>query len=438
MKLELFPKQEKYFQLSNRINVFSGGIQSSKTTTGAMRFVAHGIAQFRDKTDNFLVAADTYKTLFQATIPTFVRMAKGYGQMNLGHADFKTKWGSTVYFRTGTHPESAEGIQNVRRVWLDEGGKVSLYFFENLMGRAARLEAPVDITTTPYAMNWLAKMCRDAKEGKRNDVSLIHCKSVESPYFSKAEYERQRGLLDPRRFRMKYDGEFGQMEGLVFDLYEQCIIPHKPLENADYYAGIDWGYFPDPFCVVLRAVVKEHDKRVHYRVGEFYRNYMTPSEIVSLLKGYHSLYKFKKVICDPSQPANIAELCKAGIPALGACNVDLRARIDAHYTLMKSGRFFIFRENNELGLDEYATYHYREKRELGIDDDLKDRDRVPVDQNNHGSDCDIYLTGELEQELGERRTPKAPGGTEPPRGDLAKRLAWLKRPPMAGGGSPYS
>lgn len=435
MKIELFPKQEQFALLANRINVFSGGIQSSKTTTGALRFVLEGLTKFTHPDDNFLIAADTYKTLNQATIPTFLRFARGYGTMNWGRAEFKTKWGSTVYFRTGTHPDSAEGITNVRRVWLDEGGKVSLYFFENLMGRAARLEAPVDITTTPYAMNWLAKDVKAALAGKRDDISLVHCKSVESPYFSKAEYERQKRLLDPRRFRMKYDGEFGQMEGLVFDLYEQCIIPFKPLENVTWYAGIDWGYYPDPFCVVLRAVVKEHDRLIHYRVGEFYRNYMTPTEIVSLLKGYHNLYKFKYVVCDPSNPANIAELCKAGIPAMAGQN-EIRAGIDVHYTLMKDGRWFMFRDENPVGADEYSTYHYREKRELGIDDDLKDRDREPVDQSNHGIDADRYLSMELEQSLGERRTPRAPGA-EPPKGDLAKRIAWLKKS-RPGGGSPYA
>lgn len=436
MQLDLFPKQEQFFLLENRVNVFSGGIQSSKTTTGALRFLVKGLLKHRDPLDNFVVGADTYKTLAQATIPTLMRFIRPYGTLNMSDAVFTTHWGSHVYFRTGTHPDSFEGISRVRRGWLDEGGKCSLYFFENMDGRCAPLEAPMDITTTPYAMNYLAKMCKDAQSGKRTDVSLMHCKSVESPYFSKKEYERQRGLLDPRRFRMKYDGEFGHMEGLVFDIYEDCVIPSQPLDQPEYYAGIDWGYHPDPFCLVVRAVVHTPIGAVHYRVAEYYRNFLIMEDIVQLVKSWHALYKFRAIYCDPSQPANISALCKGNVPAMGGCN-DIRPGLDAHYALMKSGRFFIFGDANPLGLDEYSTYHYREKRELAMDDDLKKKDKLPVDQNNHGIDADRYVSIELEGRTAEKRTPRTPEANPEPKQDIAKRLAWLKRGGTSSGGSPY-
>ncbi len=429
MRISLFPKQEEFFQLANQVNLFSGGIQSSKTTTGALRFLMKGLLVHRDPEDNFIVAADTYKTLRQATVPTFMKFARQYGRMKYGMAEFKTHWGSTVYFRTGTEPDSAEGIPKVRRVWLDEGGKVSLYFWENLMGRAAPLEAPIDISTTPYAHNWLAKLGLDAKAGRRADVSLVHCKSVESPYFSKKEYARQKTLLDPRRFAMKYDGEFGKMEGLVFDIYEQCLTHSKLLPaGTKYYAGIDWGYYPDPFALVIRAVTPDG---VHYRVGEYYKNYLTSAQIVDVVKSYHGLYKFERAICDPSQPKAIEELCQGGIPAVGANN-EIRYGIDKHYELMKSGRFFIFEDQNPLGIDEYSTYHYREQRELAFDDDLKEKDKMPVDANNHGVDSDRYLTTELLPYTGERKAPKQAATGEAPK-DLQKRIAWLKK----GGSSRY-
>jgi len=425
VKLELFPKQELFFNAANKINVYSGGIQSAKTTTGALRFLYRGLLTHRDPTDNFLIAADTYKTLSQATIPTFMKFARPYGHLNAQTAEFTTRWNSHIYFRTGTEPDSVEGIPNVRRVWLDEGGKVSLYFFENLMGRAARVEAPVDITSTPYSMNWLSKMCLDAQKGKRSDVTLVHCKSIESPYFSKNEYERQKRLLDPRRFAMKYDGIFGQMEGLVFDIYEECLIPTQPLPpGTTYYAGVDWGYFPDPFALVVRALTPDN---THYRVAEYYRNYLTINDIVPILKSYDGLYHFKHVICDPSQPASIEELCRQGIPASAADN-ELRYGIDVHYGLMKSGRFAIFEEHNPVGIDEYSQYHYREKRELQFEDDLKERDRLPVDQSNHGIDADRYVSVALETGVAvEKKAPVAPVTHIAPTQDLAKRIAWLKK-----------
>lgn len=420
----MFAKQETYFLLQNQINIFSGGIQSAKSTTGAMRFLHHGLLKHRAEDDTFLIAADTYKTLHQATIPTFKRFCRQFGTMNEAKAEFKTHWGSTVYFRTGTDPESAEGITNCRRVWLDEGGKVTLYFFENLMGRAARLEAPVDITTTPYAMNWLGKMVDDMKRGKRDDVSLVHCKSIESPYFSKKEYERQKRLLDPRRFKMKYEGEFGQMQGLVYDLYEKTLIKSRPLpQGTKFYAGIDWGYFPDPFVLVLRAVTPEG---FQFRVAEYYKNYLTMSDIVALCKSWQGLYRIEHFYCDPSQPGSIAELCKNGIPASGAIN-EIRLGLDKHYELMKTERFYIFEDQNPLGVDEYSQYHYRERRELGVEDDLKEKDRVPVDQANHGLDADRYLTVMIDAVSMGRRDPKVPGQRDDGPIDLQTKIARLRQ-----------
>lgn len=433
MRLKLFPKQAEFFHLTNKINIFSGGIQSSKTTTGALRFLYKGLLAHRSPDDNFVIAADVYKTLHQATIPTFKRYCGQFGTINEAKAEFKTHWGSTVYFRTGKIPDSAEGIPNVRRVWLDEGGKVTRYFWENLEGRAARLEAPVDITTTPYAMNWLGKMVQAHRKGQRPDVSLVHCRSIESPYFSRVEYERQKKLLDPRRFRMKYDGDFGQMEGLVFDLYEECLIPTRPLEGATYYAGIDWGYYPDPFCVVIRAVDRDGK---HYRVSEYYKHHLTVFDIANVMKSFHALYKFKRVVCDPSQPASIEALCREGVPASPANN-EIRLGIDTHYRLMKEGRFFIFEDANPMGVDEYATYHYREEKELGQDDDRKEKDAMPVDSNNHGIDADRYLTMEIEGYGSEKKVPTAPiSGSEPPR-DIVKRRKWLERGGSGSGGTPY-
>lgn len=431
-QIVLFPKQEEYFDLNNKINVFSGGIQSSKTTTGALRMTYKGILAYRDPKDNFLIAADTYKTLSQATIPTFLRFAKPYGKMNWGKAEFECYWGSHVYFRTGTHPDSAEGIPNVRRCWLDEGGKVTRYFWENIEGRAARLEAPVDITTTPYAMNWLATMCKAAQEGTRSDVSLVHCKSIESPYFSMAEYERQKRLLDPRRFAMKYDGEFGQMEGLVYDIYQKALIKSCELPSGtEYYAGIDWGYYPDPFCLVLRALTPQ---KVHFRVAEYYRHHLTISDILNVVKSYHGLYRFKRIFCDPSQPASIEELVRAKLPAVGADN-ELRAGIDKHYALIKSERFYIFEDQNANGVDEYAQYHYREERELGFNDDLKEKDKLPVDQDNHGIDADRYVTVGLESGFIEKTAPKNPEEESQRPIDLATKLRRLQRGGRARGGA---
>src|SRR6185436_3561587 len=100
---------------------------------------------------------------------------------------------------------SMEGITNVRGAWCDEAGQMSRYFFENVEGRCALKQAPIFITTTPYSMNWLAELVEAAQKGDP-DSKVIQLRSIDSPYFPKSEYERQKAKLDPRRFAMKYEG----------------------------------------------------------------------------------------------------------------------------------------------------------------------------------------------------------------------------------------
>lgn len=419
--LELFDKQSEFFHSDNRINIYIGGIQSGKTTCGALKMVLKGVLNHVDSEDNFIICADTYKTLSQATLPKFLSFAKQYGRLNRQSGEFKTVYGSTVYCRTSTEPESMEGITNVRRIWIDEAGKVSRYFFENCMGRAAFKTAPIDITTTPYSMNWLSEVYKHFREGKRNDVFATQCRSIDSPYFPKEEYERQRGLLDPHRFKMKYEGHFGVMEGLVFPQINLCKSFGMPA-GTKYYAGMDWG-FRDPFCLVVRALTPEGR---HYRVAEYYRSHLTIAEIIDVARSFNAIYHFEMCYCDPSQPAHIEELNRQGIKAVGAIN-DIRPGLDAHYQLIKEERFFIFEDMNPLGIDEYRQYHYPEERDLKIDETRSAKYELPVDQFSHGIDSDRYITMGTRVYDGERLVPKVPIDQTKAPLDIAKRIAWLKQ-----------
>jgi histidyl-tRNA synthetase len=217
--LKLYDRQDIIWrgatQSRYRNLLFVGGIQCGKTTLGAA-LVTRAAHLYRNPEETGIIAAPTYKILQQATLPKFLSFNQEYGVYNKSQATFTYHWGFTVYLRTATKPESMEGIPNCRFVWLDEGGLVPRYFYENCMGRVARLQGPIIVTTTPYALNWLSGLANETLKGKRDDTLMIQVRSVDSPYFPKEEFDRQQKLLDPRRFAMKYMGQFGKMQGLVF------------------------------------------------------------------------------------------------------------------------------------------------------------------------------------------------------------------------------
>lgn len=407
------------------------GTQWGKTNVGALRMKMK-MHTFVDKDDAFLITAPTYKIMAQSTLPAFLRIMEGYGVHDKKNDLFRMHEGGTCYMRTGTDPESVVGIAKVRHVWCDEAGKYTKYFWENIQARADALGCGIDLTTSPYSLNWIYKdIVKPYREGKRPDVDYISAASWENPYHSLHDPEKRkfkRENMDTRRFDMQYGGEFGQMQGLVYDCWDdaQNLIPETKLPTGTkYYAGIDWG-FTDPFVLKVRAVLPNGEQ---IGVSEFYKTGQTISDIKEVCAKKKKIYNIQMFYCDPSQPGSIEELNRAGIPAVGANN-DIRRGIDAHYELIKTRKYKEFIGACPYSCDERESYHYPEPEDLGPDDDSKEQ--LPVDANNHTQDCDRYLSLALVGTLEKRKPIVNDGKPKIHRDDVRAYFESLKRKKIGG------
>lgn len=388
------PKQQLAVKSDAQITALITGIQWGKTTTGSL-WMRRLVGNFMDTPDaNFLVTTPTYKILEQSTLPAFKKEMEGFGEYSSAKACFEInaemgERNPKVYFRTATEPDSVVGITNVYGIWADEAGKYSLYFWENIQGRAAFKNAPIFLTTSPYSMNWIWKdIIRPTRELKRTDVKLIQASSVENPYFPREVYEARKKTMDLRRFNMMYNGVFDKMQGLVYDCFDekenQCEAFKLP-EGTKYYAGVDWG-FTEPFVLKVRAITPGGQ---NYGISEFYKSGLTPSDIIALCKQKKEVFGIKTFYCGPDQPGLIEELCRNKVPAVASDN-DVTRGVGLHYELLKTRRLKYFRNQNPHTLDELDTYHYPEPKDLGPDD--KAKDQKPVGQNDHALDADRYVT----------------------------------------------
>lgn len=348
---------------------------------------------------------------------------RGCGEYNKTDQCFKLHWGPSVWIRTATEPDSVVGIPRVRAVWGDEAGKYSLYFWENLEGRAAPMNARILLTTSPYSLNWIWKdLIKPHKAGHRPDVSLVQATSAENPYFNRSVYEKRRLTMDPRRFAMMYGGEWGRMSGLVYDSWadsENLIDPFELPQGTRYFGGIDWGH-TEPFVLVIRAITP--DGR-HYQVSEFYKSGMTVLDMIQVAKQKKQVYGITRFYAGPDQPGYIEEFNRHGLPCEGAVN-DIRRGVDLHYELIKTRRYKIFAQSSPHTLDELESYHYPEPEDLGPDDSSKEM--KPVGQNDHALDANRYVTiSTYRTQL--KITPKSPEDSQIKPKDHTERLAFLKR-----------
>lgn len=419
-------KQEQALLCQKSILALACGTQWGKTMIGGLRMKL-AMCTFADKKDAFIITAPTYKILSQSTLPAFLGMMEGWGTYNKKEDVFEMKRGGRCYCRTETDPDSVVGITNVRKIWGDEAGKYRLYFWENLQARADFLKASLDLTTSPYSMNWLFKeLVKPALAGKRSDVLYIKAASWENPYHSLHDPKNRqlkRQTMDPRRFDMIYGGEFGQMQGLVYDCWDDDINLIDPIRlppGTIYYGGIDWGY-TEPFVLVIRAITPAND---HYQVYEFYKTGMTLPQQMEIVQQQLQIFGVKRFYAGHERPENILLFNQNGIPTEGVPEKDIQIGTDLHYELIKTCRYKIFRNTSPYTLDEMSVYHYPEPLDLKPDQHAKEM--KPVGQNDHSLSANRFVTLKTHRN-GPLKSPYCPGDLRPSESQ-EKRLARLKCP----------
>lgn len=415
-------KQQNAILSDDKTTLLITGIQFGKTTAGSL-WMKRQMHTHCDKSDKFIITAPNYKIMQQSTLPAFLKYMDGYGEYRKGDAIFEMFEGGTCYMRTATEPDSIVGITDVRAIWGDEAGKYSLYFWENMQARSSFKNCPIMLTTSPYTTNWVFKeLLKPCKAGKRDDINLIQASSNENPHFPKEEFERRRKVMDFRRFSALYLGQFERMHGLVYDCFDedihQCDNFGLP-SGTKYFAGVDWGH-TDPFVIVVRAITPSGH---HFQVSEFFKTRLTISDQIIAAKQKKQIFGIERFYADPSQPGSIEEFNRHGLPTIGADN-DIRRGIDAHYELIRSGKFKIFKNTSPHSLDEYSSYHYPEPEDLNPDQDSKES--TPVGQDDHAMDATRYVTISTVKASLNKISPKVPGDKSKEM-DHEQRIKYLKK-----------
>lgn len=423
-------KQERALFSSKPILVLGTGTQFGKTTVGGLRMKMK-MAIYNHPEDNFIITAPNYKIMQQSTLPSFLKVMEGKGHYNKTDATFKMSNGGTCYLRTETDPDSIVGIPRVRHIWGDEAGKYCLYFWENIQARADSIGASIDLTTSPYSMNWIFKeLIRPTKSRARDDIELIQAASWENPFHSlhdPVKRMKKKSTMDPRRFDMIYGGEWGMSAGLVYDCWDEdanMVDEFKLPYGTVYYGGIDWG-FTEPFVLTIRAITPQND---HYQVFEFYKTGMTIPAQMEITKSQMNIFNVKRFFCGHERPENILLFTQNGISCEGVPEKDIQVGTDLHYELIKTRRYKILKDTSPYTLDEMATYHYPEPEDLKPDDDSKEL--KPVGQNDHAMSANRFITLKT-YKTGTRKTPYVPG--ERAKNETnEQRLNRLKRPRYSG------
>lgn len=232
----------------------------------------------------------------------------------------------------------------------------------------------------------------------------------ECPRLSREFIEQERRDFGSSWVRQEYECSFESLSGVVYpDFARSCCIDLDGPEIGKKVGGIDFG-FRDPFAA-LWGTYDLADDLLTIR-GEHYKRESGLAENSSALPAGHEWD------CDPSQPATILELRRAGFLARKAFSNRIDAGIAAVRSRIERGKLKVVKSKCPNLLAEAQMYAY---------DPLRPGEN-PIDEYNHAMDALRYLVSRIDRGFIARFLGKRPPGQPSELGDDHPTAGPRKKP----------
>lgn len=234
--------------------------------------------------------------------------------------------GQKILFRGLDDPLKVTSITvevgSLCRLWIEEAYEITSEDAFDRLDESIRGQLPegmyhqVVLTFNPWSdRHWLKKRFFD--EPSKNVLAMT-TNYMCNEFLSEADlvlFEEMK--KNPRRYRTAGLGEWGIVEGLVYENWEERVfdvheISIRPGVKSAF--GMDFGYVNDPstlFCGLVDTVAREI-----YVFDEMYEKGMSNEDI--LRKVTDMGYAKERIKADSAEPKSIAYLRKAGLRRIRA------------------------------------------------------------------------------------------------------------------------
>jgi hypothetical protein len=226
------------------------------------------------------------------------------------------------------------------------------------------------------------------------DWAFWHFFTSDNPFVSRDEIERARATLDPRIFRQEYEASFESPPGQVFTCLESRHLIGDTPRFVRTFMGVDWGDL-NPAIVVVGMTEERR-----YVVLETWQNTtglpVISEEFYGQAVAMAKRWDVYRAFCDPSRPAAIIELRRAG-KHHGAPGLERAVRAfnrvnegcQVVNNLFHCDRLFLHDSQRDF-YDELQAYHRKTDEAGGVLDAIEDG------QVDHRTDALRYLIATLE------------------------------------------
>ena len=317
-----------FWNFKGRYRVCKGSRASKKSKTTALFFI---YSMMKYPGANLLVIRKVYRTLKDSCF-TDLKWAINRLQVN-DYWDIKESPLEMVYIPTGQKilfrglddPLKVTSITvetgNLCWAWLEEAYEINKEQDFNMLDESIRgkIEGPlykqITLTLNPWnERHWIKKRFFDVKyENIMAKTTNYMCNEWLDESDKKLFEDMKKN--NPRRYQVAGLGEWGIVEGLVYENWEEKEFDVNEIsrrEGVKSAFGLDFGYTNDPsafFCGLIDVA----NKKI-YVFDEMYRNAMKNREIAEgiIRKGYGK----EKIVADSQEPKSIDELYDLGLKGI--------------------------------------------------------------------------------------------------------------------------
>lgn len=319
---------EDFWNFKGRYRVCKGSRASKKSKTTALFFI---FAIMKYPGANLLVIRKVYRTLKDSCF-TDLKWAinklgvEKYWAVKESPLEITyVPTGQKILFRGLDDPLKVTSITvevgNLCWAWIEEAYEITKESDFNMLDESIRgiVEAPlfkqITITFNPWnERHWLKKRFFDVKDKNILAKTTNYMCNEWLDEADKKLFEDMK-INNPRRYQVAGLGNWGIVEGLVYENWEEKEFDYIEISKRDGVKsvfGLDFGYTNDPSALFCGLV--DFKNKTIYVFDEMYRKAMTNKDIASVIiqKGYGK----ERIIADSAEPKSIDELYGLGLKGI--------------------------------------------------------------------------------------------------------------------------
>ena len=318
-----------FWNFKGRYRVCKGSRASKKSKTTALWFIVN-LMKYQGA--NLLVVRKVFRTLKDSCF-TELKWAinrlgvNAFWEIKESPLEMTYKpTGQKIYFRGLDDPLKVTSITveagALCWMWLEEAYEVMNEEDFDMLDESIRGEVPeglfkqITITFNPWnERHWLKRKFFDAKDNP--DILAKTTNYMCNEWLDTADLRvfEQMKKNNPRRYRVAGLGDWGIIDGLIYENWEEKAFDYKSEKfqeehpNIKSAFGLDFGYTNDPSALFCGLV--DMEKAEIYVFDEMYEKALTNKAIHERIQGMG--YAKEKIRADAAEPKSIDELRELGL-----------------------------------------------------------------------------------------------------------------------------